>query len=114
MDIQYINFFSIVFVTFLLSAFIGKKNPIIAAAICTLLVVVIAYGINEFDFVIIFYLVLCFISCFFWSVFFRWLAQKNYVDPNSDKLKFVVGFGSGRKGRNTTILSQKKKKTTVY
>ncbi|WP_022664319.1 hypothetical protein [Desulfospira joergensenii] len=110
MDVQYINFFSVVFVTFFLSAFIGKKNPIIAAVMCTLLVAFIAYRMNEFNFAIIYYLVLCFISCFFWSVLFRWVTQKNHIDPHSDTLKFIIGFSSGRGDRNTTIISSQKSK----
>lgn len=73
---------------------------------CTLFIAGMTYLINEFSIAIIYYLVLCFFSCLFWSVLFRWLTQKNHVDPNSDKLKFVIGLSSGN--INTTIISQKK------
>ena len=108
---QYINFFSVFISTFFLSAFLGRKNPILTAIGCILLIAVIGYFLNEISLLLIYYLALGFISCLLWSMFFRWLTLKDRMGQNDTKLKFIMGFSSGIGVRNTTIISQKNSKT---
>ncbi len=107
MTIQYINFFSIFIVTFFLSAFLGRKNPILTATIWTLLIATIGYFLNEFSLSLIYYMALGFISCFLWSFFFRWLTLKDRMGQNDRKKKFLIGFGT----KNTAIISKKNSRT---
>lgn len=87
MGIQYINFFSVFIVTFFLSALLGRKNPIIVTIGFSIFLIITAFFIDEFGVVLIWYITLGLISCFSWSVFFRWLLLKDLwakMIPNSN------------------------------
>ncbi|MCG8688663.1 MAG: hypothetical protein MI892_27580 [Desulfobacterales bacterium] len=107
MGIQYINFFSVFIVTFFLSALLGRKNPIIVTIGFSIFLIITAFFIDEFGVVLIWYITLGLISCFSWSVFFRWLLLKDRMGQNDTKLKFLLGFSSGGNNRNVAIISQK-------
>tara|TARA_B100000614_G_C14545653_1_gene491949 strand:+ start:214 stop:552 length:339 start_codon:yes stop_codon:yes gene_type:complete len=107
MDIQYINFFSVFIVTFVLSALMGRRSPIIAATGFSIFLAITAFFINEISFVLIFYIVLGFINCVLWSVFFRWLLLKDRMGPNDTRIKILLGFSSGGNNRNIAIISRK-------
>ncbi len=107
MDIQYINFFSVFIVAFFLSALLGRKNPIIAAIGFSIFLTITAFFINEISFALIFYIALGLITCFSWSVFFRWLLLKDRVGSNDTKIKILLGFSSGGYNRNAAIISRK-------
>ncbi len=107
MDIQYINFFSVFIVAFFLSALLGRKNPIIAATCFSIFLTITAFVINEISFALIFYIALGLITCFLWSVFFRWLFLKDRMGQNDTKIKILLGFSSGGNNRNAAIISRK-------
>jgi len=107
MDTQYINFFSVVIVAFFLSAVLGRKNPIIAAAGFSIFLTITAFFINEIRFALIFYIALGLITCLSWSVFFRWLLLKDRMGRNDTQIKILLGFSSGGYNRNAAIISQK-------
>ena len=104
---QYINFFSVFIFTFFLSAFLGRKNPILTAIGSILLIGVIGYSLNEISLSLIYYWALGFVSCLLWSMFFRWLTLKGRMGENDTKLKLIMGFRT----RNTTIISEKNSKS---
>jgi hypothetical protein len=107
MATQYINFFSIFIVAFFLSLFLGRKNPIIAAIGFSIFLTITAFLINEISFALIFYIAFGLITCLLWSVFFRWLLQKDRSGPNDTKIKILLGFSSGGYNRNAAIISRK-------
>jgi len=107
MATQYINFFSVFIVAFFLSALLGRKNPIIAAAGFSIFLTITAFFINEISFALIFYIALGFITCVSWSVFFRWLFLKDRMGQNDTKIKILLGFSSGGYNRNAAIISRK-------
>ncbi len=106
----YINFYSIFIVTFFLSAFLGRKNPLLSAIGCVLIIASIGYSLHETSY-LVYHVALGFISCFLWSIFFRWLTLKGRMGTNDTKIKFLIGFSSGRGTRNTVISSHKNSRT---
>ena len=107
MEIQYINFFSVSIVAFFLSALLGRKNPIVVATGFSIFLAITAFFMDEIGFALIFYMILGLISCFSWSVFFRWLLLKDRMGPNDTKIKILLGFSSGGYNRNAAIISRK-------
>ena len=107
MATQYINFFSVFIVAFFLSALLGRKNPIISATGFSIFLTITAFFINEISFALIFYIALGLITCFSWSVFFRWLLLKDRMGQNDTKIKILLGFSSGGSTRNAAIISRK-------
>jgi hypothetical protein len=107
MDTHYINFFSVFIVAFFLSALLGRKNPIIAATGFSLFLVTAATFLNEIGFALIFYVALGLVTCFLWSLFFRWLLLKDRMGQNDTRIKILLGFSSGGNNRNAAIISRK-------
>lgn len=107
MDVHYINFFSVSIASFFLSALLGRKNPIIAAAGFSIFLIITAFFIDEIGFGLIFYIALGFITCLSWSVFFRWLFLKDRMGRDDTKIKILLGFSSGGYNRNAAIISRK-------
>jgi len=107
MDTQYINFFSVFIVAFFLSALLGRKNPIIASVGFAIFLAITAFFINEISYALIFYIALGLITCFLWSVLFRWLLLKDRMGQNDTKIKILLGFSSGGSTRNAAIISEK-------
>lgn len=103
----YINFISVFIFTFFLSAFLGKRNPFVFAIFSTAGLILLSYFLYELRYSSAAYIAFGFISCLVWSIFFRWLFLWDRMGPNDRKIKFLVGFSSGRGNRNTTIISQK-------
>jgi len=106
----YINYISVIFVTFFISLFIGRKNPILFAIICMLLVPVAAYLIDELHPSLPIFTLVGFVFSFLWSLIFRWVLQKTRVSLDS-KLRFLSGFSSGRGTRSFFIIGPKGSKS---
>ncbi len=106
----YINYVSIIFVTFFLSIFIGRKKPVLFAIICMVLVPATAYLIDELHPSLPKFTIVGFIFSLLWSMIFRWVLQKTRVSLDS-KLRFLSGFSSGRGTRSFFIIGPKGSKS---
>jgi len=108
---KYINFFSVFIFIFFFSAIIGRKNPILSSIACIFVTAVTGYFLGEISYALPIYIVVGFLFCFLWSIFFRWLTLKGRMGQNDTKIKFLIGFSSGKGTRNTAIISQKNSRT---
>ncbi|MCD4676042.1 MAG: hypothetical protein K8S18_08615 [Desulfobacula sp.] len=106
----YINFISILFVTFFITIFIGRKKPVLFAIICMVLIPATAYLIDEFHPSLPIFTVVGFIFSLLWSVILRWGLKKTRVSLDS-KLRFLSGFSSGRGTRSFFIIGPKGSKS---
>ncbi len=102
----YINYISIIFVTFFISAFIGMRRPFLIALICAALVPAIAYLIDELHPSLPIFTIIGFVFSYLWSIIFRWIFQKTRVALDS-KLRFLSGFSSGRGSRSFFVIGPK-------
>jgi hypothetical protein len=106
----YINYLSIIFVTFFISAFVGRKKPILFAIISMLLVPATAYLIDELHPSLPIFTLVGFIFTLLWSMIFRWVMSKTRVRLDS-KLKFLSGFSSGKGTRSFFVIGPKGSKS---
>ena len=102
----YINYISILLVTFFISAFIGRKKPLLFAIICMVLVPATAYLIDELHPSLPIFTLVGFIFSLLWSMICRWVLQKTRVSLDS-KLRFLSGFSSGRGTRSFFVIGPK-------
>ncbi|MBU1342104.1 MAG: hypothetical protein KKE44_03460 [Proteobacteria bacterium] len=106
----YINYTSIIFVTFFISLFVGRKKPILFAIICMILVPTIAYLIDELNRSLPILTVVGLIGSFLWSIIIRWGLKKTRVSLDS-KLRFISGHSSGRGTRSFFVIGPKGSKS---
>lgn len=97
----YINYISVLFVTFFISAFIGRKKPILFAIICMVSIPMIGYIADELHTSLAKFTLVGFFFSYLWSLLWRWITLKTRVSSDG-KLRFITGFR-----RNTTIIDPK-------
>ncbi len=102
----YINYISVIFVTFFISAFIGRKKPVLFAIICMVSIPMIGYLTDELHTSLAKFTLVGFLFSYLWSMLWRWITLKTSVSLDG-KLRFITGFSSGGGNRNTTIIGPK-------
>jgi hypothetical protein len=106
---NYINFSLIFIISFFISLFIGHKNPFLFGLSTIILIASAKYFFHENQDLLLAHTSFGFIFSLLFSSFFKWFYSQCIASENDSKIRFIVGFSSGRGTRNVTIINPNSK-----